>query len=465
MAEPILLVIIAAASLVVGGGIAYWMAQSRFSINAAELRAQLETQVATQLQRAESLADRIRQLETELGSANQSLSEARSENTRAREQIAQLETALKHERQSAAEKLAELKDAHERMTAEFKSISSDVLKSNNVAFLDLAKESFGKLQQESKGDLEKRQQAIDLLVKPLRDSLEKVDTKIAEIEKTRAKAYGELGQQLEQLNTAQLRLQAEASRLSTAMRSTSYAGSWGELQLRRVVELADMLPHVDFVEQEGGDGPLRADMIIRLPGGQQIVVDAKTPVQSFRESIEAKDENTRAAILKTHASKVRGHIDALGAKSYWQQYQPAPEFVVLFMPGDHFLTAALQADSTLLERAISRRVLLATPTSLIALLKAAAYGWRQEAVSRNAEEISALGQQLHERLGTFADHLDRIGKGLDAAMKGYNAAVGSFEQSVLPGARKFSDLGAKGSKSLSDPRIVDTAPRQVTKRE
>jgi DNA recombination protein RmuC len=303
-----------------------------------------------------------------------------------------------------------------------------------------------------------------------------VDAKIGELEQKRASAYGQLGQQLETLNAAQMRLQGEAAKLSSAFRSTSYAGSWGELQLRRVVEMADMLPYCDFTEQEtvtaqnGNEAAiaadkLRADMVIRLPAGQRIVVDAKTPVQSYRDALDTTDESIRAAKLAEHAQKVRGHIDALGAKNYWQQYQPAPEFVVLFVPGDHFLTAALQADSTLLERAISKKVLLATPTTLIALLKAAAYGWRQEAVSKNAEEVSRLGRDLYDRVVTFSEHLEKIGRGLDAATKGYNAAVGSFEGSLLSGARKFEELGAKGMKKLTPPPQVETAAREISKRE
>ena len=258
-------------------------------------------------------------------------------------------------------------------------------------------------------------------------------------------------------------MQGEASKLSTALRSTSYVGSWGELQLRRVVELADMLPYADFLEQESAGG-LRADLVIRLPGGQRIVVDAKSPVQSYRDSLDVVDEATRALKLAEHAQKIRSHIDSLSAKSYWEQFQPAPEFVVLFVPGDHFLTAALQADSSLMERAIARKVLLATPTTLIALLKAASYGWRQESISQNAEEISALGRQLYDRVVTFADHFDNVGRGLEAAVKSYNSSIGSFETSVIPGARKFAELGAKGTKDLSTPRTVETGLRSIAKR-
>jgi DNA recombination protein RmuC len=373
------------------------------------------------------------------------------------------------ERKSAGEKsrLATLleaeRNAHGRLAQEFKALSAEALNINNESFLRLAQATLEKFQEGAKGDLASRQQAIDSLVKPLRESLDKVDVKIAEMEKARATAYGSLSEQLKSLAGAQSVLQAEASKLSTALRSTSYAGSWGELQLRRVVEMADMLPYCDFAEQQTA-GSLRADLVIRLPAGQRIVVDAKAPLDSCRAAIEATDEKIRAEKFGEHAAKVRGHIDALGAKNYWEQFQPAPEFVVLFLPGDHFLSAALQADSSLMDRAIGRRVLLATPTTLIALLKAAAYGWNQEAVSRNADEISKLGRELYDRIVTFADHLDKIGRGLETAVKGYNAAAGSFEQTLLPGARRFAELGAKGTKELAEPALVETAPREIAKR-
>ncbi|NBQ59351.1 MAG: DNA recombination protein RmuC, partial [Opitutaceae bacterium] len=226
-----------------------------------------------------------------------------------------------------------------------------------------------------------------------------------------------------------------------------------------------MLPYCDFSEQETAEaGGFRADLVVRLPGGQRIVVDAKAPLESYRAAVDAVDEPTRAARLADHAQKVRGHIDALGAKNYWEQFQPAPEFVVLFLPGDHFLTAALTADSSLMDRALTRRVLLATPTTLIALLKAAAYGWRQEAVSKNTDEISALGRQLYDRISTFAENLEKVGRGLDVAIRGYNTAVGSFEGTVLPGARKFAELGAKGAKELTSPSVVESTAREITKR-
>ncbi len=413
--------------------------------------------------RAATLAERARLLEAELGTARSELASTRAESTRLAAEHAQLQAQLASERATATEKLAALTSAHEQLTASFKALSADALRSNNQSFLELARETFGKLHQQSADELGKRQQAIDSLVKPLKESLEKVDAKIIAIENARKEAYGTLSEQLRSLNTAQLQLQTEASRLSTALRSTTYAGSWGELQLRRVVEMADMLGYCDFCEQETS-GSLRADLVVRLPGGQRIVVDAKTPLESFRAAAETTDDAVRSARLTEHAQKVRSHIDALGAKNYWEQFQPAPEFVVLFLPGDQFLGAALHADNTLMDRALTRRVLLATPSTLIALLKAAAYGWRQESVSKNAEEISLLGRQLYDRMATFAENLDKVGRALDTALKGYNSAVGSFEASVLPGARRFAELGARGAKELAAPAAVETTPRDVLKR-
>ena len=382
------------------------------------------------------------------------------------EQVAKLETELIALRARATElegERAALKEAQARLTESFKALSADALRSNNQSFLELARESFGKLHQQSADELGKRQQAIDSMVKPLKESLEKVDAKISEIEKARANAYGQLSEQLKSLGTAQLSLQAEASKLTTALRSTTTAGTWGELQLRRVVEMSGMSSYCDFTEQQTA-GSFRPDLIVRLPGGQQIVIDAKAPNDAYREAANASDETVRVAKLAEHAAKVRNHIDALGAKDYWAQFQPSPEFVVLFLPGDQFLSGALQGDPSLIDRAIAKKVLLATPATLIALLKAAAYGWRQEDVSRNAQVIADLGRGLYDRIAGFADNLDKVGRGLETANKAYNSAVGSFEQTLLPGARKLSELGAKGAKELTEPASTETTPRDVIKR-
>ena len=406
--------------------------------------------------RSAAVTERAKLLAADLETARVQLAEISNSKS-------QLEKALAAERASATEKIAALTDAHERLTNSFKALSADALRSNNQSFLELARESFSKLHQQSADELGKLQLAIDSMVKPLKESLEKVDSKIGEMEKSRASAYGQLSEQLKSLGTAQTSLQAEAAKLSTALRSTTTAGTWGELQLRRVVEMSGMSSYCDFVEQQSS-GALRADLVVRLPGGQQIVVDAKAPNDAYREAANASDDAVRSAKLAEHATKVRSHIDALGSKNYWEQFQPSPEFVVLFLPGDQFLSGALQADPSLIDRAIAKKVLLATPATLIALLKATAYGWRNEAVSKSAEEIATLGRQLYDRIANFADNLDKVGRGLESASKAYNSAVGSFESTLLPGARKFVELGAKGAKELTEPAAIDTTTREVTKR-
>ena len=406
-------------------------------------------------QTSATLTERVRAREDENARLNAELQALRAEAGRLATRNAELGTELSAER-----------TAHERLSTEFKALSAEALQRNNESFLKLAQATLEKYQEGAKGDLAARQQAVETLVKPLKESLEKVDRKISDFETSRLGDNKLLAERLRDLGTAQLQLQTEATKLSTALRSTSYAGSWGELQLRRVAEMADMLPYCDFQEQvTPGDGVRdRADLVVRLPGGQRIVVDAKAPLDAYRAASEATEETIRALRLAEHAAKVRGHIDALGAKNYWEQFQPAPEFVVLFLPGDHFLTAALQADRTLMDRALTRRVLLATPTTLIALLKAAAYGWRQESVSKNAEEISTLGRALYDRIAGFAENLEKVGRGLETASKSYNVAVGSFEGTLLPGARKFAELGAKGAKELAAPGPVETTPREIAKR-
>ncbi len=401
------------------------------------------------------LGERLRSRDEEAIRAIQELTTIRQSESELRTLLAKAETSLSAER-----------EAHERLSHEFKALSAEALSKNNDQFLKLARESFSKLHQQSSDDLGKRQQAIDSLVKPLKESLQNVQTKIGEIEKSRADAYGRLSEQLKSLGSAQNLLQAETAKLSTALSSTNTAGTWGELQLRRVVEMSGMSSYCDFDEQASvstDEKRFRPDVIVRLPGGQQIVIDAKAPNDAYREAANATDPKARTALLATHAAKVRGHIDSLGAKNYWEQFQPSPEFVVLFLPGDQFLSGALQVDATLIDRAINRKVLLATPATLIALLKAAAYGWRQEAISKNAEEIANYGRQLYYRVSSFADHLNKVGRGLESANKAYNSAVGSFGNTLLPGARRFEELGAKGNKELSEPSSVETAPREITK--
>jgi DNA recombination protein RmuC len=414
------------------------------------------------------LGERLRARETDNARLTAELTSARASVSQLSSDNSQLTADLAAGRASATERIAALTDAHTRLTSEFKALSADALRANNEAFLNLARETLGRTQQLAAGELEKRQVAIDALVKPIRESLEKVDAKITAFDQARATSSAALAQQLTTLSTAQAGLQTETARLSTALRSTTTAGTWGEIQLRRVVELAGMTAYCDFTEQTSvtiGDTRLRPDMVVRLPGGQSIVVDAKAPNEAYRDAASAPDETTRAVRLADHAAKVRGHVDALGAKAYWEQFQPAPEFVVLFLPGDQFLAGALQADPELLERAILKKVLLTTPATLIALLKAAHYGWRQETASRNAEEIAQQARELYDRVSVFTDYLAKVGAALDSANKAYNQAISSYEGRVLPAGRRLEELGAKGAKELAAALpMIEQTPRELTKR-
>lgn len=409
---------------------------------------------ATVRERLRSREEEVARLTAELATAQKRLVEIEAAR-------AQVDNALAAERASSTERIKALTEAHERLTSEFKALSADALKNNNTAFLELARATLEKFQEGAKGDLAARQQAIDLLVKPLKESLDKVDIKIGALESARKEAYGSLTEQLKGLAIAQTSLQSETTKLSRSLRSTSTAGRWGEVQLQRVVELAGMVENVDFIQQEA-QGEVRPDMIIKLPGGKSIAVDAKAPMQAYLEALEAGDETIRIAKFKEHARVVRGHIDALGNKAYWKNIQPAPEFVVLFIPGEAFYSAALRYEPDLFERGTNIGVILASPATLIALLKAAAYGWKQEALSKNTEEIRRLGVELHERVAAVAENLDTLGQRLNQAVGAYNSTVNQVEGRILVTGRKLEKLGAGSEKKISEPRLVDEQPKQLT---
>lgn len=350
----------------------------------------------------------------------------------------------------------------------FKSLYAESLKNNNQIFLDLAKSSFEKLQESAKGDLEKREQAIDHLIKPIKESLDKFDAKIQEVEKNRVGAYEGLSQQVKSLLESQIQLHRETTNLTHALRKPQVRGRWGEMQLKRVVELAGMLEYCDFYQQQStantnsqDEGRLRPDLIIQLPGGKNIVIDAKTPLWSFLEALENIDENQQKQKLQDHARHIREHIKKLSQKNYWTQFASTPEFVILFLPGETFFSAALEQDPSLIEHGAEQRVILATPTTLIALLKAVAYGWRQENIAKNAEMISELGKELSKRLNDMRDHIANIGEKLGKAVESYNKTIGTLESRVLVSARKFQALnGMTEVKDILSP--IEIQPREFS---
>lgn len=400
----------------------------------------------------------LRWMARRIDAKNHRLQSLQEENSQLIAKLVQAEVQLAEERKAGQEKVLLLSQMREQFVDSFKALSANALNENNQSFLQLAKASLDKYQEGAQGDLRRRQDAIDNLVKPIRESLNKVDQKINELEKARAQAYGGLCEQVKGLASLHAELRGETANLVKALRQPHVRGRWGEMQLRRVVEMAGMVEHCDFSCQATSTVDKvqrRPDMVVRLPNDQHIIIDAKTPVQAYLDAIEASDEVVRKSKLIDHARQVKTHISQLGAKAYWDQFKPTPEFVILFIPGETFFSAALEQDPSLIEYGAEQKVMIATPTTLIALLRAVAYGWRQEVMTKNMMKIGELGQQLHDRLGILVGHFHDMGKGLQKAVGSYNSAMASMETRVLVTARKFHELGATSTSEIQELEPIE----------
>jgi DNA recombination protein RmuC len=354
---------------------------------------------------------------------------------------------LDHERELSQQRLATVNEAQERLSESFKALSAEALQAGMAQLTELARSQLQASQAEAKGELDQRRQAVEQLVAPIKDQLGRVDTQLQVLDRERRESRGRLEQQLRTLTETGEKLRTETGALVTALRKPNTRGQWGQMQLRNVVELSGMVRHCDFVEQSSlgggaGGGTLRPDLIVNLPGDKHVIVDAKAPLQGVLDAYQARDESEREAHLRDHARLLRKHVRALADKEYWAGLDSAPDFVVLFLPGEHLYGAALEVDPTLIEDAMARGVLITTPTTLLAVLRAVAYGWQQERVAESAQAVSELGRELHGRLVKLSELLATLGSRLNSTVRAYNDTIGSYEARVLPGARRFADHGA-----------------------
>ncbi|WP_316356765.1 DNA recombination protein RmuC [Candidatus Neptunichlamydia sp. REUL1] len=357
----------------------------------------------------------------------------------------------------------DIEAAQEKLSLAFKALSSEALEKSNSSFLQLAKETLGKFQEKAKGDLEKRQESIEHVLRPVQESLGRLDKGMQAIEKERQGEQESLKAQLRMMTESEKELRKETATLVKALRAPIVRGRWGEMQLKRVVELAGMVNHCDFYEQETREsGLVRPDVIVKLPGDKQVIVDAKTPCEAYLEAIQAEDQGVKEDKFRHHARQVRQHVMALGKKAYWQSFQPTPEFVILFIPSDSFFSSALEYDPSLIEVGVEQGVVIATPTTLIGLLRAIAYGWKQEKLSLHAQEVSTLGHELYKRITDMSEHWSKVGRTLASSVDAYNKAVGSLESRVLVSARKFQEMGAAArSVELETLEGIDRVPREI----
>jgi DNA recombination protein RmuC len=451
--------LISAASTVIVAIVAVTIAVAVMRASARRQIAEVSTSLKEDLAAAQTLAREVqRQLgaaQEDLGVRTEALAMMRAEYAALKQDNKWLAGEIEREKKALDTAQSLLEKAKQELRDSVAAFAADALRANNAAFLELAKTSFAGLQQHADDDMELRQKSLDGLVQPILTALQQVDAKLGDAERERLDAYARLNEQVAALGST-------ANTLSRALRTPAVRGRWGEMQLRRVVEMAGMLHRCDFDEQPGlatETGRLRPDVIVHLPGGKAIVVDAKAPLDAFLDAQETADDETRSAKLQAHARQVRDHMDRLGSKAYWEPLGASPEIVVMFLPGETLFSAALQNDLTLIEHGLQQRVLLASPITLIALLTTVAHAWRQEALAENFREVARLGKEFYERLATFADYFDDVRKKLDGAVQAYNTAVGSFEGRVLVSARRLRDLNVTTKEEIPTAQTVDTVPR------
>lgn len=461
--EPlVLLVTVGAASLVLGF-LTGWLA-ARAAGRRALKDAETLHQGALSAQQTlfAETARRLGEVQEQLEEARQDLQAATVGSVGIREENAQLRTELAHMKKAVPDQLALLQQSQAQLKASFDALASATLRATTEEFLKLADQKIGNVQKEAVAEIGKRQDALDALMKPIRDALHQVDLKLADSERGRVQQNAAIGTLLREISNQNERLRGETQNLVKALRAPIVRGRWGEMQLRRVVELAGMVEYADFVEQPsllGEMGRQRPDLIIKMPGGRTVVIDAKVPLDAYLDAQEAPDDATRSAKFAHHARQVREHMSKLGAKSYWEQVQPSPEFVVMFLPGESFFQAALQHDPELVDFGVRCQVFPASPITLIALLQVVAHGWRHERLAQNAEEIRGLGKELYARVAKMTEYLDTLRMRLDSTVKAFNDAVGSFEGRVLVSARKFKELGATSGTEIDPLPPVDSVPR------
>jgi DNA recombination protein RmuC len=460
----------ALAGVAAGWGLAWWLGRRRLLTAQGETLDRLEESRREVVRLTEASAaartrsEQLPALEKALAQRERQLAELQRHLSEATQRSARLETVIRRDRQAMREKLAFMEDWQTRMGDAYKALSATALKENNQIFLDLAQSALARQLDAARNDLTQRSQAVETMLAPIREALNRYDQQVLALERAREKAYGELRHQLQSLGETQDLFRKETGRLVKALRQPHVRGRWGEITLKRVAEMAGLQAYCDFFEQptaSGDRGRLRPDMLVRLPGGRLLLVDAKVPLTAYLDALETTSDEEREAHMDRHAQQVASHIQQLSAKSYWAHFDPTPEFVVLFIPGENFFSAALSRNPGLIESGVQKNVILATPTTLIALLKAVAYGWRQEQAAANAETVCRQGRELYERLQVMARHMDQMGKALQSCVQHYNRMAGSLERRVLTAARRFEDLGvvADAEPSLTAPRSVDLAPR------